>query len=76
VSAICSRPTCQRPPTATLTYDYGAGVARISRLGVPHPMQYDLCDLHTERLSVPVGWTLVDDRVVAPVLDLEDRRVS
>ena len=76
MSAICSRPTCQRPPTATLTYDYAASVATIAGLGAPHPMQYDLCDLHTDRLSVPVGWTLVDQRVVAPVLDLDDRRVS
>lgn len=76
MSASCSRPTCQRAPTATLTYDYASSVATIERLSAPHPMQYDLCDLHTERLSVPRGWTLVDQRVMAPLLDLGARRAS
>lgn len=76
MSASCSRPTCRRPPTATLTYDYAAGVATIEALGTPHPMHYDLCELHTERLSVPMGWDLVDRRVVAPVVDMGDRRAS
>jgi Protein of unknown function (DUF3499) len=43
---------------------------------MPHPMQYDLCELHTERLSVPKGWTLVDERVAAPVVDIRDRYAS
>lgn len=76
VSTTCSRPGCPRPPIATLTYDYGAGLATLDHLAPPHPMQYDLCETHTERLSVPNGWTLVDRRVVAPVLDLHDRRAS
>ena len=76
VSATCSRPGCQRAPTATLTYDYAGSVATIDQLSDPHPMQYDLCEQHTERLSVPMGWTLVDRRVLAPVLDLGDRRAS
>lgn len=76
MSASCSRPACGRAPTSTLTYDYAAGVATVDHLGVPHPMQYDLCDLHTERLSVPQGWTLVDRRVLRPVVDLDARRAS
>lgn len=76
VSASCSRPGCQRAPAATLTYDYAGSVATIDRLSPPHPMQYDLCELHTDRLSVPMGWSLVDRRVLAPVLDLGDRRAS
>ncbi|MDZ7675266.1 MAG: DUF3499 family protein [Acidimicrobiales bacterium] len=76
MSANCSRPGCRRAPIATLTYDYGARVATVERLAPHHPMQYDLCELHTERLSVPNGWTLVDRRVTAPVVDLHDRRAS
>ena len=76
VSASCSRPGCQRAPSATLTYDYEGRVATLDGLAAPHPMQYDLCELHTERLSVPRGWVLVDQRVMAPVLDLGDRRAS
>ena len=76
MSASCSRPGCQRAPSATLTYDYAAGVATVEQLAPPHPMQYDLCQLHTERLSVPNGWTLVDRRVVAPVVDIGSGRLA
>ena len=48
---------------ATLTYDYAARVATIDHLASPHPMQYDLCADHVERLSVPNGWQRVDRRV-------------
>ncbi|WP_436792950.1 DUF3499 family protein [Actinospongicola halichondriae] len=76
MSASCSRPGCQRAPSATLTYDYASGTATIGALAAPHPMQYDLCELHAERLSVPNGWSLVDERVSAPVLDIRDRFAS
>ncbi len=76
MSASCSRPGCQRSPTATLTYDYAAQTASLDRLAAPHPMQYDLCDQHAERLSVPVGWSLVDNRILAPVLDIAGRIAS
>lgn len=76
MSASCSRPGCQRNPTATLTYEYSSSTATIGVLATPHPMQYDLCDLHTDRLSVPNGWTLIDERVTAPVVDLRDRFAS
>lgn len=80
VSASCSRPGCGRAPVATLTYDYAASAATIDHLAAPHPMQYDLCELHAERLSVPNGWALVDQRVdqrvTAPVVDIQDRRAS
>lgn len=51
-------------------------MATIDQLAPPHPMQYDLCEPHTGRLSVPNGWTLVDRRVMAPVVDIGDRRAS
>ena len=76
MSASCSRPGCQKAPAATLTYDYAARVATVEQLVAPHPMQYDLCHQHTERLSVPMGWTLVDQRVVAPVVDIERGRLA
>lgn len=75
MSASCSRPGCQKPPAATLTYDYRAQTATLEHLAPPHPMQYDLCADHTGRLSVPRGWTLVDRRV-APVVDLSTRIAS
>jgi len=75
VSASCSRPACQRPPAATLTYDYAASTATIDHLAPAHPMQYDLCTEHTERLSVPNGWNLVDRRI-GNVVDLHGRIAS
>lgn len=75
VSASCSRPACQRPPAATLTYDYAASTATIDHLAPSHPMQYDLCTEHTERLSVPNGWSLVDRRI-GNVVDLHGRIAS
>lgn len=63
-------------PVATLTYHYASGVATLEHLAAPHPMQYDLCEPHAERLTVPNGWTLVDQRVRAPVVSLADRRAS
>jgi hypothetical protein len=39
-------------------------------------MQYDLCERHAERLSVPNGWDLVDRRVVAPVLGFPGDRLA
>jgi len=75
VSASCSRPACQRNPAATLTYDYGSRVATVDHLAPSHPMQYDLCTEHTERLSVPKGWSLVDRRI-GSVVDLHRRIAS
>lgn len=75
VSASCSRPTCGRPASATLTYDYAARSATVDDLAPSHPMQYDLCATHAERLSVPNGWTMVDRRV-GRVVDLPSRIAS
>ena len=75
VSASCSRPACQRSPAATLTYDYASRVATVDHLAPSHPMQYDLCAEHTERLSVPNGWSLVDRRI-GNVVDLHGRIAS
>ncbi len=75
VSASCSRPACQRSPAATLTYDYASRVATVDHLAPSHPMQYDLCAEHTERLSVPNGWSLVDRRI-GSVVDLHGRIAS
>lgn len=76
VSASCSRPACQRSPAATLTYDYGSRVATVDHLAPSHPMQYDLCAEHTERLSVPNGWSLVDRRTGGSVVELHGRIAS
>lgn len=76
VSASCSRPGCSRVPAATLVYDYAGRVVVLDALAPSHPMQYDLCATHADRLSVPNGWTLIDRRPAAPVTDLHQLRAS
>ncbi|MDY0830379.1 DUF3499 family protein [Microbacterium sp. BG28] len=56
----CSKVSCAREAVATLTYDYAdqmAAVGPLGRAGDPHA--HDLCQVHTERLSVPKGWLVV-----------------
>lgn len=63
----CSRTACGRPATTTLTYVYADMTAVVGPLAThAEPHAYDLCDVHSERLSAPRGWEVlrlaVDDR--------------
>jgi hypothetical protein len=62
-SRQCSRTGCSDAAAVTLTYDYRQSQVWIDRL-VPerNPHDYDMCDGHAERLSVPRGWHLDDRR--------------
>lgn len=56
----CSRSTCGRFATATLTYVYADQTAVLGPLSTyAEPHAYDLCDFHAERLSVPRGWEVI-----------------
>lgn len=57
---ICSKVGCQREAVSTLTYDYEGQMAAIGPLGAENdPHAHDLCAIHTERMSVPNGWTVL-----------------
>lgn len=57
---LCSKVACAREAVTTLTYDYGDQMAVVGPLGGPgNPHAHDLCAIHTERMSVPKGWTVV-----------------
>jgi hypothetical protein len=59
----CSRPTCSAIARATLSFDYAQQRAVLTGLVTDiTPELYDLCDLHAERTSPPLGWKLTDDR--------------
>lgn len=59
----CSRTGCALPATSTLSYDYGRSIAWLEDLSAERdPHNYDLCERHTGRLSVPNGWRLEDRR--------------
>ncbi len=45
---------------ATLTYDYQDSTAVLGPLAtVAEPHAYDLCDVHAEHLTAPLGWQVV-----------------
>ncbi|HJB63347.1 MAG TPA: DUF3499 domain-containing protein [Candidatus Microbacterium pullistercoris] len=57
---ICSKVACNREAVATLTFDYDDQMAALGPLGAgDDPHAHDLCAQHTDRLSVPVGWTVL-----------------
>ncbi|MEL5992020.1 DUF3499 family protein [Microbacterium phosphatis] len=56
----CSKVGCAREAVTTLTYDYRDQMAAVGPLGAANdPHAHDLCLIHTDRLSVPQGWTVV-----------------
>ena len=60
---LCSRPGCAEPAAATLTYRYDLSGVWIDDLAPERePHDYDLCERHAARFSVPHGWRLVDRR--------------
>ena len=56
----CSKPSCGRPAVATLTYIYAESTAVLGPLATyAEPHCYDLCSVHSERLTAPRGWEMV-----------------
>ena len=56
----CSRTPCGRPAVSTLTYVYADQTAVLGPLATfAEPHAYDLCELHSERLSAPRGWEVL-----------------
>jgi hypothetical protein len=56
----CSRTACGRPAINTLTYVYADSTAVLGPLATyAEPHAYDLCELHSERLSAPRGWEVL-----------------
>ncbi len=56
----CSKPSCARPAVSTLTYVYADSTAVLGPLATyAEPHCYDLCQIHSERMTVPRGWEVV-----------------
>jgi Protein of unknown function (DUF3499) len=63
MSRQCARPGCSTAASATLLFDYRARTSSLeSLIDEPHPMAYDLCEVHADALTVPRGWHLDDNR--------------
>lgn len=56
----CSRTACGRSAVNTLTYVYADQTAVLGPLATyAEPHAYDLCEVHSERLSAPRGWEVL-----------------
>jgi hypothetical protein len=56
----CSKPSCNSPAVSTLTYVYADSTAVLGPLATyAEPHCYDLCQMHSERLTAPRGWEIV-----------------
>ena len=59
-SRRCSRAACGRPAVTTLTYVYADMTAVLGPLATyAEPHAYDLCEVHSERMSAPRGWEVL-----------------
>lgn len=57
---FCSRSSCNRKATLTLTYIYADSVAVVGPLATySEPHAYDLCEIHGAKLTVPNGWEVI-----------------
>jgi len=57
---LCSKNSCQAPASATLTYVYADQEAVLGPLALSkEPHAYDLCQVHSERLTAPMGWRIL-----------------
>ena len=66
---LCVRPMCAATAVASLHYRYAERTVWLEDPG-PGPMvpgAWPLCATHADRLTVPDGWTLVDDRRWEPL---------
>ena len=56
----CSKPSCTRAAVATLTYVYADQTAVLGPLATyAEPHCYDLCEMHSVRMTAPRGWEVV-----------------
>jgi hypothetical protein len=56
----CSRAGCRALAVKTLTYIYSDSTAVLGPLATfAEPHAYDLCDEHSERMTLPKGWTVI-----------------
>ncbi len=56
----CSKPSCNGAASSTLTYVYADSTAVLGPLATyAEPHCYDLCQMHSERMTAPIGWEIV-----------------
>jgi hypothetical protein len=56
----CSRPTCNQPAVASLTYDYAESTAVLGPLPTNRePHAFELCEKHANNFTAPRGWQVI-----------------
>jgi hypothetical protein len=56
----CSRAGCRHVAIRTLTYVYSDSTAVLGPLATfSEPHAYDLCEVHSDRMTLPRGWTVI-----------------
>ena len=60
VGRRCSKSGCRESATKTLIYIYSDSTAVLGPLSTfAEPHSFDFCGSHSERLTVPRGWTVI-----------------
>lgn len=60
MTVTCTR--CSQPAHSVMTFVYAERQVWLDDASVSRPDGYPLCEIHSNRLSPPVGWTLTDRR--------------
>jgi len=69
VGRRCTRSGCLANAVMTLTYIYAESSAVLAPLSTfVEPHAYDLCEQHSEKLTVPKGWSVVQNKSDLPTL--------
>lgn len=59
---LCSRPGCAEPAAARLVFQYATRSVWVEELAEREPHAIDLCGMHADRTTPPMGWTAEDRR--------------
>ncbi len=77
MSRQCSRSGCADTSVVTLSYQYARSIVWLDELSAERdPHNYELCQRHAARLSVPNGWRLEDRRVRRELVYAAARRLA
>ncbi|MEO1065025.1 MAG: DUF3499 family protein [Actinomycetota bacterium] len=66
MAGVCARTGCADAPRALLLFDPAEGSARLLDVVDDLIGSVPLCTAHADRVNVPSGWTLSDERTEEP----------
>lgn len=66
MAGVCARTECAEDPRALLLFDPAAGTARLLDVADDLIGAMPLCNDHADRVNVPSGWSLSDERTEEP----------